>query len=600
MGYANCNSIMETRTGSASSRPGSSPVVRGQTSKSSPFCPHSSSKLTQSIIKDHMLSHYKKVYSAKAAIDTSVPKSLIHSVKYNDQIRQERLRKGSRPQSAHSFLQGNSRASCSSAQSRLSAHYDDSHYLCSRSSTVSSPRLNSSFSAKDVVYPSNKLGPLHRHHYTRPASEMKYRSPEATLHRRQSACSLEASGDQNFYKTFQDPVQKTYSGDLLQKHSQHFTQDKPFTPKTLKSDKSSYLSKYRYYRAPRRKPAEDCNMSRFMRQETYHGSTKNKEYTQELYGSSQGLNTEHDWSEDDVNSTYFSASREQSRAHKSRDHELFHSSSRVSPVGGKSPAVKSISTEEEELMYLEFISAVTEDILSRAHISDRILDRVIKRHIDMNRHYLDEGKMRHLLEVLRKEFEEPTNSTEIEKKENGLLDTLLPHLESGTEEGKTKDYKDLFSFASIFRDCDLPHHADPLLVSTPLCSPQRTASTTKTHEMDEEKEDSEENFSSIWLSDHVPNNTGLSEEDVHQNQIDTTAANKEISNDSQVCTTVSSDEAFHEDVAEVSYSRESEELEDLGRSLSESLHVSSNTQHNYVEATEQHSNTVASGSDDEF
>lgn len=27
---------------------------------------------------------------------------------------------------------------------------------------------------------------------------------------------------------------------------------------------------------------------------------------------------------------------------------------------------------EEELMYLEFISAVTEDILSRRHISDRL------------------------------------------------------------------------------------------------------------------------------------------------------------------------------------------------------------------------------------
>ncbi|XP_060918228.1 spermatogenesis-associated protein 7 [Labrus mixtus] len=604
MGYADCDSIMESRTGSASSRAGSSPVVRGQTLKSSPFCPHSSSKLTQSIIKDHMLSHYKKVYSAKAAVDASVPKSLTHSVKYNDQIRQERLRKGSRPQSAHSFLQGNSRASCSSAQSRLSAHYDDSPYLCSRSSMVSSPRFNTSFNAKDVVYPSNKLGPQHRHHHTRPASEMKYRSPEATLHRRQSACSLEVSGDQSFYKTFQDPVQKTYSGDLLQKHSQHFTGDKPFTPKTLKSDKSSYLSKYRYYRAPRRKPAEDCNKSRFMRQETYHGSTKNKEYTQELYGSSQGLNAEHEWSEDDFSSTYFSASREQSRAHKSRDRESFHSSSRVSPVGGKSPAVKSISTEEEELMYLEFISAVTEDILSRAHISDRILDRVMKRHIDMNRHYLDEGKMRHLLEVLRNEFEEPTDistlSTEIEKKENGLLDTLLPHLESGTEEGKTKDNKNLFSYTSLIRDSDLPHHAAPLLVSTPLCSPERTASPSKTNKMDDEKEDSEENFSSLWLGEHVPNNTGLSEEDVYQNQMDTTAANKEISNDSQVCTTVSSDEAFHEDVAEVSSSRESEELEDLGRSLSQSLHVSSNTQHNYVEATEQHTNTVASVSDDEF
>lgn len=32
------------------------------------FCSQSSSKLTQSIVRDHMVSHYKKVYSAKGGI----------------------------------------------------------------------------------------------------------------------------------------------------------------------------------------------------------------------------------------------------------------------------------------------------------------------------------------------------------------------------------------------------------------------------------------------------------------------------------------------------------------------------------------------------
>lgn len=135
----------------------------------------------------------------------------------------------------------------------------------------SSPRFNTSFNARDVVYPSNKISQQNQHHPIRPASEMKYHSPESTLNRRQSLSSLGASGDHGCYKTFQDPVQKTYSGDLLKKHSQRFTQDKPFTPKTLKSDKKSYLSNYRYYRAPRRKTTEDCSGSRLMRQETYHG-----------------------------------------------------------------------------------------------------------------------------------------------------------------------------------------------------------------------------------------------------------------------------------------------------------------------------------------
>ncbi|XP_049918638.1 spermatogenesis-associated protein 7 homolog isoform X1 [Epinephelus moara] len=589
MGYAECNISMDSRTASVSSGLGCSPGVRGQTLKSSPFCPRSSSKLTQSIVKDHMVSHYKKVYSAKAAIDASVPKSLILSVKYNDQLRQERLRKGGRPQSAHSLSQRNSRASSSSAQSRLSVQYDDSPYLCSRSSTASSPRFSSSFHAKDIVYPPGKVGSQNHSQHIRPASETKYRSPDTTSHRKQSAWSLGASGDQSCYKTFQDPVQKTYSGDLLQKHSQRFTQDKPFTPKTLKSEKSSYLSQYRYYRAPpRRKPTQDCSNSRLTRQETYHGSTKTKEYTQELYEPSQGFNTEHEWSEDELNGTYFSASRQQSRANKSRDRDFFDSSSRVSPEGGKSPFMKGISAEEEELMYLEFISAVTEDILSRGHISDRFLDRVIKRHIDMNRHQLDVGKMRHLLEVLRKDFEEPpntsTSTSELEKKENDLFDSFLPHLESEGNQVKTKEDNDAFPYASLIKYCDSPDYADPLMVSTPLCSPEMTAaSPTKTNEKDGEDVSQEKGIGSPWLSDDHLNQTGAPE-------------SKEFSNESQEYTTIASDKDQDED----GYDGQSKELEDLGRNLSESLHVSSNTHNNVETATEQHTNTAASVSDDEF
>lgn len=145
--------------------------------------------------------------------------------------------------------------------------YDDSPFLCSRNSMVSSSRFTS-FHAKEIVYPSREISSQYNSCNIRPASEMNYRSSEAALHRSQSAWSLGPSGVQNCYKTFRDPVQKTYSGDLLQKHSQHFTQEQPFTPKTLKSEKTSYLSKYRYYRAPR-KPTQDSTTSKLKPQETY-------------------------------------------------------------------------------------------------------------------------------------------------------------------------------------------------------------------------------------------------------------------------------------------------------------------------------------------
>uniref|UniRef100_A0A673CB61 Spermatogenesis associated 7 n=1 Tax=Sphaeramia orbicularis TaxID=375764 RepID=A0A673CB61_9TELE len=509
-----------------------SPRIGTFTDKKGAFCPRSSSKLTQSIIKDHMVSHYKKVYSAKGKLHDSNTCSKCKY--YNDQLRQERLRKGVRPQSAHSLSQRNSRASCSS--------YDDSPYLGSRSSVVSSPRFTTSFHAKKVVYPSFKgdsQKPFHRS-----ASEIKYRSPEATPHRKQSTYSLETSGDHNYFKTFQDPVQKTYSGDLLQKHSQHFTQEKPFTPKTLKSEKSSYLSQYRYYRAPRKKPTQDT--------ETFHRRL------------------------------------------------LFFV---VSPEHKKSPIMKNISAEEEELMYLEFITAVTEDILSRGHISDRVLDRVINRHIDMNRYQLDEGKMRHLLDVLRKEFEEPSNmsssSPKHEKKENYLLDSLLPQLGS-LKELKTKEDNDHFSYASLIKNCESPDYADPLLFSTPLCSPGRTVSTTKYNEKEGEDVSLEKGTVSPSLSGS--DKAGFSEEDLHRDEKGTSVTNKDTSALDQEYTVIPSDEGFHQDQAEASYDQQTKELEDLGRNLSESLHVSDNTHCNdNIETANEHQTSAAAViSDDEF
>lgn len=209
--------------------------------------------------------------------------------------------------------------------------------------------------------------------------------------------------------------------------------------------------------------------------------------------------------------------------------------------------------------------------------------------------------MRHLLEVLRKEFEEPANSftpsTEIEKKKNDRGDSSLPYVESGGKQENTKKDDDLLSYASLIKSCDLQDYADPLLVSTPLYSPGTTAaSPTETNEKDEAVDNQEEGNSSPCLSDHVSNNTEISEE-VHQNQTGTTESNKEVTSENHEVTPITSDR----DQEEVSYDGQSKELEDLGRSLSESLHVSSNKNHgNEDTVAEQPAHSVASVSDDEF
>ncbi|XP_016367381.1 spermatogenesis-associated protein 7-like isoform X1 [Sinocyclocheilus rhinocerous] len=356
----------------------------------------SSGKLmNQYMIKDHMLSHYRKLYSAKAVVDCSVPKSMCSNVKYVDQKRREQLRKDTRSQSGRSTSQRsssiNSRTSRSSKNSRPSVQGDDSAYHCLDQSLMSSPRINTSFHSKQIAYPSPA------NHFPS-ASELTYQSPNAHWHPADPSCATSAS--QRGYRSFQDPTQKTYSGDVLLKHTQRFTQEKPFTPRTLKSDHKSTLLQYRYYTPPRRKAEEEKSSSKIIRQETYHRSTRSKRFSPQL--ESQAFTLDHEWSDEETASF-----RHHGKTNRFRDSEYLLSSSRISPEGMRSPIMRKVSAEEEELMHLEFITDVTNEILTQGLYSDRVLKRVFERHIDMNKHRLDENKMRHLLDNLQEDLQSP-------------------------------------------------------------------------------------------------------------------------------------------------------------------------------------------------
>ncbi|XP_061552162.1 spermatogenesis-associated protein 7 homolog isoform X2 [Phycodurus eques] len=570
MGYAESCVDMQSRRRSVLSGPGSSLNIRGQTLKSS-------RKWAQAMIKDHMVSHYKRIYSAKAVIDTSVPKSLTQSVRYLDRMKQERMKKGSRPQSAPSLSHRNSRASCYSAQSRCSVQSEYAPYLCSRNSMLSAPGFSSSFHAKEVPSPSTKAAPQNQHHHHhRPHSvaELKFQSQEPTSHGQPSACYPSTSGEPSFVKAFQDPVQKTYSGDLLQKHSQRFTQDKPFTPKMLKSEKSSYLSSYRYYRAPRgTKLAEECDDLRSEK------GAKTMQHTQELYDPSQELK-EQQLAETEHTGTYLITPKQQTN--KSRDCDPFDYSTSFSLEGlNVSP-----SAEDEELMYLEFISDVTEDILSRGSVSDRVLNRVIQRHIDMNLHRLDEAKMRHLLDILRNNLDEPSapSSYREDLGKKDLLDSLLVMPESALEQVKSEEDNNLFSYVSK-RDNSPEHCLEPVLSSTSLWSPERSSPLTTN-----EKPQEEENNWEKGVSEHVSNNEGKDEEDDQPLVTKQPKANGEARH-----------EEFLEDQAEVDVEGQSKELEAMERRFSESLHVDQDTKGDNLDSSSEHqTNTLASVSDDGF
>ncbi|KAG5857795.1 hypothetical protein ANANG_G00023170 [Anguilla anguilla] len=431
--------------------------------KSSPYCPGSSSKLTsQYIIEDHMVSHYKKVFSAKAAVDSTVPKSLLSSVKYTDQQRRERLKKDidrneRRSHSVQSLSQKSVRSdtrpsSTEVIQSHASVHRGQDAYPCLGSPVTSTPRLNSSFRTKHSAYPSQMdqlWSPPHRY---RSASELSYRSPNAR--RQLSARSCFTSSSHNGYKSFQDPVQKTYSGDLLQKHSHHFTEDKPFMPRTLKTESKSFLSQYRFYTPPRGKQTDP----KLTHQDTFHGSTHFMGGSpEEEWDLPQEISNEHEWSDEESRSLNHSDVGLQVKEQKTRRRSSdLHSSSWVSPDGMKSPVMKKVTAEEEELMYLEFIADVTNDILSRGLYSDRVLERVFARQMEMNKHRLDKDKMRHLLEVLRKDLASPsdsvTNCTELGEKGGSYLPPSFLSSLGNDSISETKD-SSVIACTVFHKDC---------------------------------------------------------------------------------------------------------------------------------------------------
>uniref|UniRef100_A0ABI7YL33 Spermatogenesis associated 7 n=1 Tax=Felis catus TaxID=9685 RepID=A0ABI7YL33_FELCA len=65
------------------------------------------------------------------------------------------------------------------------------------------------------------------------------------------------------------------------------------------------------------------------------------------------------------------------------------------------PPERKLHSDEEELLYLSFIEDVTDEILKLGLFSNRFLERLFERHIKQNKHHLEEGKMRHLLRILK-------------------------------------------------------------------------------------------------------------------------------------------------------------------------------------------------------
>ncbi|XP_076156128.1 spermatogenesis-associated protein 7 [Alosa pseudoharengus] len=466
------------------------------------YCPGASGNLTkQCLVQDHMFAHYRKVYTAKAAVDTSAPKSMQSSIKYSDQKRRERLKReaSQRSLSSRSLRSrlDNTRESCSLKASRtsLQADEDGCHYL--GGSVMSSPRLNTSFHIREIAYPPQRAttaGSTHNCH--RYASEFNYRDPHPQKQQFLRSCGT--TGSQSAFKAFQDPVQKTYSGDLMLKHSKHFKPEKPFTPRTLKKDSKSYLSQYRFYTPPRRKASEETS-PRLVQQDSSRGSSEPKDNFAAEWDLPQTFDLESEIFDEDT-----SPYGKHSKVNKTKG-SSFLSSSRMSPDGIKSPIMRKVNEEEEELLYLEFIADVTNEILTLGLYNDRVLRRVFQRHIDTNKHHLDEDKMRHLLDILHHDIQSPSNASTFcvhPAKKHREKDTFPQDVPSFSSDltSQPKLVHRPSSSTMFDRDLESLGKRNHLIVSTPL---QRSPTSNTSYSLQGETEDGNLRYSLSSYSSHA-------------------------------------------------------------------------------------------------
>ncbi|MBN3304334.1 SPAT7 protein, partial [Amia calva] len=180
--------------------------------------------------------HYRKLLSAKASVDTSIPKSLLTSVKYHDQLRRDRLRTAKAE-----YRRGG-------AQSRPAVRTLHSHRSRScppfTSDRLWSPDTNSQRPRSCAPSPSTHLSP------TRIAQQTLHSLVPKPL----GGFSLHVATPKPD-RPFRTPPQKTYSGDVLDKHPHAFLcTSQPFTPRTVMNQgKTSFLSGYRYYAPPQQR-----------------------------------------------------------------------------------------------------------------------------------------------------------------------------------------------------------------------------------------------------------------------------------------------------------------------------------------------------------
>ncbi|XP_034848251.1 spermatogenesis-associated protein 7 isoform X1 [Mirounga leonina] len=439
--------------------------------KSNAFCTDSSSLRlsTLHLVKNHMAVHYNKILSAKAAVDCSVPLSVSASIKYlfspsdADQQRREKLKKelarGERDLKLNkTAMQANSKNNSKSLFNTLqkpSGEPQDEDVLIGevngfpsftrspRSPVTSSERLHLNLPKSDKVLTNG----------TEKNSSSSVFNMDYTASGPRRACSGTSYGKgpkSTFPNThrFQLVISKAPSGDLLDKHSELFSnRHLPFTPRTLKTEAKSFLSHYRYYTPAKRK--KDFTDQRIEAETQTELSSFKSDF--ETVDTKNFTDSEENTKQASNCMTYDIRGKIAPlplQGHdlpwdENKDGTLQRSSPRaVRQYSLQLPPERKLHSDEEELLYLSFIEDVTDEILKLGLFSNRFLEHLFERHIKQNKHHLEEEKMRHLLHVLKVDLGCTSRENSVKLDDTDMLNLLDFEQAENSEENEDKSKHD--------------------------------------------------------------------------------------------------------------------------------------------------------------
>ncbi|XP_030739512.2 spermatogenesis-associated protein 7 isoform X1 [Globicephala melas] len=399
---------------------------------------------------------------SNAAVDCSVPLSMSASIKYADQQRREKLKKGlarceRELKLTKTAMQSNSKSNSKSLFNTLQKPpgepQDEDAMLIEevnrfpsfkRSPVTSSERLhlNPPKSDKVLTNGTEKNSSSFLSSMDHAASGSRKSSSGTSYGRRPRSTSLNS-------QRFQLVISKAPSGDLLDKHSELFSnRHLPFTPRTLKTEAKSFLSQYRYYTPAKRKKdftdqqIEAETQTQLSSFQSDFETVEIKNFTDSEMNIKQASSCMSYGTKGKI--TPLPLQGHELPFDEVKDSALQCSSSRaVCQCSLQPPSGRKIYSDEEELLYLSFIEDVTDEILKLGLFSNRFLERLFERHIKQNKHHLEEEKMRHLLHILKVDLGCISKENSVMLDDVGMLHLLDFEKAENSEQNEYKNEQDL-------------------------------------------------------------------------------------------------------------------------------------------------------------